>query len=260
MHPHEIFGLDSFHWFLLIVVPLSVVYLGRELSRAGFSYSRFFLLQTALFAVCIAGAKLFSLWLRDWQWHGPDYELFSGWRYPGAIIGLLLIGPILMRLMLPGYPIARYGDKLVIVMAFALAAYRVTCVINGCCTGPICDGNVCITYAHGSAAWYQHMQEGLLNPPTGRSLPVLPLHFRVMDASFLVGWFLLWWEPRRHDDGQLLVLYLVLHEGSKALLETWRVPYTANLQIISVVLAIVGVSLLIWDWRRRNNSDDSEIR
>ena len=255
MHPHQILGIDIFHWFLMVVVPLSVVYLGREVHRAGFSYRRFFILQIALLAVCLVGAKIFSLWLRDWQWHGWDYELPNGWRYPGAIIGLVVLGPLILWKLLPGYPVARIADKVVIVMAFSLAAYRVTCVMNGCCIGPVCDGNICITYAHGSAAWYHHMQQGLLNPPTGRSLPVLPLHLFFMAASLAVAFFLVWYERRKLYDGQLVLLYLLLHEGSKAILESWRMPYSLNLQLVSIVLALLAAAILIWNRQRLQKTD-----
>jgi prolipoprotein diacylglyceryltransferase len=259
MHPHAILGIDAFHWVLLFIVPATLVYLGREIKRAGFTYTRFLVLQLGLMSLCLLGAKVFSLWLRDWQWHGPDYELFGGWKYPGAIVALLLFGPPLMWKLLPGYSVWRFCDKLVIAMAFSLAFFRISCVLNGCCTGPVCDGHFCLTYAQGSAAWYEHMQQRLLTDPTGRSLGVVPLHLYFMAASLLVGAFLLWFESRKRYDGQLVLLYLLLHEGSKAILETWRVPYAQNLQVVSAVLAVAAAALLLWQWRRRRGVPVSQV-
>lgn len=251
MHPHPIFGIDSFHLILGVLLPLTFVYLAMQVRAAGYSYTRFMLLQIGLIIVALIGAKLFSAYMRDWGLHGWQWEVMNGWRYPGAVIGMLLFWPLIIRTTLPGYSIAQYCDKLAIVVAFCMAAIRINCILNGCCTGPVCDGPLCLTYAPGSAVWYEHLKHGQLAHPEQRSLTVVPLHLYFMLASLAVGVFLLWFEKRKHYAGQLVLLYLLLHEGSKALLEIWRVPHADNIQLVSVCLAVsAAIALFVLRKRR----------
>lgn len=251
MYPHTILGLDSFYLVLLIMVPPAVFYLGREIHKAGYSMARFFALQIGIAVVCVAGAKLFSLYVRDWQWAGINYELLGGWKYPGAIVSILAFSPFLIWSTLPKYPIARFFDKLVIIVAFCLTVFRLSCFLRGCCTGPICDGELCITYASGSVVWYEHLTHGHLANPTDRSLAVMPLHLYFLVSSLAVALFLKWYEPRKSYDGQLLLLFLFLHEGMKAVLEIWRVPFSLEVQSVSVVLCVGALALLLWNWHRQ---------
>lgn len=250
MHPLPIFGLDAFYLVLLIMVPPAVFYLGREIHKAGYSLTRFVALQIGIAVVCLLGAKLFSLYLRDWQWAGMDYEMLGGWKYPGAIVGVMAFSPLLIRATLPDYPVTRFFDKLVIVMAFCLAVFRLNCLMKGCCTGPICDGQFCISYAPGSAVWYEHLKHGHLSNPTDRSLAVMPLHLYFLFSSLAVAVFLKWYEPRKAYDGQVVLLFLFLHEGTKAALELWRVPFSWEIQSVSLALCLGALVLLIWSWRR----------
>lgn len=251
MHPQAIFGLDTFFLVLIVMLPPAVLYLAREMRKAGYSYTRFFAIQLGVAVVCLTGAKLFSLYLRDWQWVNISYELVSGWKYPGAALGVLIAVPVLVRALLPNYPVLRFCDKLVIVAAFCLAVFRLSCVMKGCCTGPICDGEFCITYAQGSAVWYEHLTHGHLANPESRSLSVMPLHLYFLLASLAVGIFLKWYEPRKSYDGQLVLLFLVLHEGSKAVLEMWRVPFSMEVQAVSLFLCAGALLMLLWNWRSR---------
>ena len=110
----------------------------------------------------------------------------------------------------------------------------------------------CLSYAPGSQAWYVQLQQGLLqaNHP---SHPVLPLHLLFLAASLLVGLFLLWFDGRRSFDGQIALLYLVLHDGAKALLESFREPYVAQLQLTSLVISAAGLVLLLLILYRRRS-------
>ena len=66
-----------------------------------------------------------------------------------------------------------------------------------------------------------------------------------------VGIFLMWFDGRRSFDGQIALLYLVLHEGAKGLLESLREPYVAQLQMTSLLMSATGLLLLIIILRRR---------
>jgi hypothetical protein len=74
-----------------------------------------------------------------------------------------------------------------------------------------------------------------------------------MAASCGVGLFLMWFDGRRSFNGQIALLYLVLHDGAKGLLESLREPYVAELQITSLVVSAAGLIVLIaiMRWRRK---------
>jgi phosphatidylglycerol---prolipoprotein diacylglyceryl transferase len=74
---------------------------------------------------------------------------------------------------------------------------------------------------------------------------VVPLHLYFMLASFAVGVFLLWYRRRKRFDGELLLWFMLLHEGAKAALETFRVPFIPALQWISTGVAIAAALALV---------------
>ncbi len=75
-----------------------------------------------------------------------------------------------------------------------------------------------------------------------------------MAASLAVGIFLMWFDGRRGFDGQIALLYFVLHDGAKGLLESFRVPYVPQLQITSLVISVAGLIALIIIMRYRSKS------
>lgn len=117
----------------------------------------------------------------------------------------------------------------------------------------------CLSYSPGSQAWYIQFKQGLLPHASHPSHPVLPLHFLFMAASFGVGLFLMWFDTRRSFDGQIALLYLVLHDGAKGLLESFREPYVAQLQLTSLLISAVGLIalIIILRVRRKGQSDSS---
>jgi prolipoprotein diacylglyceryltransferase len=143
---------------------------------------------------------------------------------------------------------------LAITVCFCFALVRISCFLNGCCTGAECDSAFCFSYSVGSQAWYVQLKEGLLHSASHPSHPVLPLHFLFMGASFAVGMFLMWFDNRRSFDGQIALLYLFLHDGAKGLLESFRVPYVQELQLTSLSISAAGLIALIIIMRFRRNS------
>jgi len=138
-------------------------------------------------------------------------------------------------------------------VCFCFALVRITCLLNGCCTGVQCDTFYCLSYAPGSQAWYTQWHAGLLPSAGHPSHPVLPLHLLFLLASLLVGLFLMWFDGRRAYNGQIAVLYLFVHDGAKGLLESFREPYVAELQATSLAISALGLILLVAiGYRRRS--------
>ncbi|MEZ5571251.1 MAG: prolipoprotein diacylglyceryl transferase [Halioglobus sp.] len=256
MYPNGLFGLDALQLLLSPIAIFGILFFILYLRQDGIRATRTVVLLLSICVIAFAGAKLFSLYVRGWELYSPlSSELRSGLRYPGALLAMLLLGPLLKHWLLPELPVARFFDVLGITVCFAFALVRISCLMNGCCTGGQCTEFYCLTYAPGSQVWYMHLQHGLLESAAHRSLPVLPLHLLFMAASLGVGLFLMWFDGRRSFNGQIALLYLVLHEGAKGLLESFRDPYVAQLQITSLLMSAAGLLILITIvLRRRGNA------
>jgi prolipoprotein diacylglyceryltransferase len=246
MYPSGLFGLEALQLLISPIAIFGILFFILYLRQDGVRTGRTVILLLLVAVVAFLGAKLFSLQVRGWELYNPlSAELRAGLRYPGALIAMVLLGPLLQRWLLPELPLARFLDVLAITVCFAFALVRFSCFMNGCCTGVQCTEFYCISYAPGSSVWYHHFQHGLLDAGDHPSLPVLPLHFLFMAASFSVGLFLMWFDGRRSFNGQIGLLYLVLHEGAKGLLESFRDPYMVELQMTSLLISAAGLVALI---------------
>ncbi len=246
MYPHPVFGLDPFLVVLIFISIFGTLQFFYLLRDSGYTVKQLLLLQLSIVLSTLIGAKLFSLYIRGWEpFPSLQHEIVSGWRYPGAIIGLFVLMPLLKRLLAPGISLLRCGDASAIAAAFALGVFRVSCIMNGCCTGAVGHEPYCWSYAKGSAAWFWQRKDGLIDSSHTHSLPVVPLHLYFMLASFAVGVFLLWYRKRKRCDGELLLWFMLLHEGAKAALETFRVPFIPQLQWVSIGVAVAAAVALM---------------
>jgi prolipoprotein diacylglyceryltransferase len=262
MYPQGLFGIEALQLLISPIAIFGILFFILYLRQDGIRAGRAVVLLLLIAVVAFLGAKLFSLQVRGWEPYQPlSAELRGGLRYPGALIAMVLLGPLLKRWILPELPLARFLDVLAITVCFAFALVRFSCFMNGCCTGPPCEGFFCLSYAPGSQVWYTHFQQGLLASADLPSLPVLPLHFLFMAASFSVGLFLMWFDGRRSFDGQIALLYLVLHDGAKGLLESFRDPYVVELQMTSLLTSAAGLVALIavMRWRRGRRASGSGV-
>jgi phosphatidylglycerol:prolipoprotein diacylglycerol transferase len=246
MYPHPVLGLDPFLVVLVVISVFGTLQFFYLLRDSGYSIRELLLLQLSILISTLIGAKLFSLYVRGWElFPSLKHEIAAGWRYPGAVLGLFILMPLLKRLLAPRVSLLRCGDASAVAAAFALGVFRVSCIMNGCCTGGVGHEPYCWTYERGSAVWFTHLKEGLVAPGSEHSLPVVPLHLYFMLASFAVGAFLLWYRKRKHFDGELLLWFMLLHEGAKAALESFRVPHIAALQYTSLGVAIAAAVALV---------------
>jgi hypothetical protein len=242
MYPNGLFGLDALR---VMISPIAIfgtvffiLYLRNDHVKAG----RAALLLVVMGIFSLLGAKLFSLYVRDWEVFEPLSSELRG-------------GPLLKRWLLPDLPLPRFLDVLAITVCLCLVLMRFSCFMNGCCTGPECTAIYCLSYEPGSSAWYVQLQEGLLDHSSHPSNPVLPLHFLFMAASLGVGVFLIWFDTKRSFNGQIGLLFLVLHDGAKGILESFRVPYVGELQLTSLSISAAAlIALISIVYYRRVNS------
>lgn len=237
----------SSHAFVIpVIVLIATLLMVWHLRNENTTPQRIIWMQMSIGLIGLVGAKVFSLYVRGWEMYSPFLvELQVGWRYPGAILALLIFVPLIRKWILPKVGTLRYLDAMVLIVGVGLGLWRISCYLNGCCVGAVCDANYCVSYPQGSIVFNQQLGEGLISNSAVQSLPVFPLQFLFMAATFLVVGFLFWFNRFKQYDGQLILLYAFLHEGLKAWLEFLRSPYLSELQIASAVVSVVALLALI---------------
>lgn len=244
MYTHDILGVDAYSLVIIVVSIICTAFLFYLARREGIVGWRLLVMQCAMALITLAGAKLFSLYVRDWQLAPLAMELRSGWRWPGGLLAFVVFGPMLAPRILGTVGFLRYGDLMGITLALGMGVMRIACFLTACCLGDVNHG-LGLAYAKGSNVWQGQYSDGLIPVTAPASLPVTPLHLYFMLTSFAVAAFLLWFDPRRHYNGQVLLVFLLLHETAKGLLETFRHPYIAELQATSLTTALVAATLLV---------------
>lgn len=210
------------------------------------SSNQLLLAQMAIGLAGIIGAKLFSLYIRDFEPFTPlSLEVTLGWRYPGGMLAVIVFAPFIIRKVLPNISIPQYLDTFALTMGIGVALWRVSCYLNGCCTGGLCDEFYCLVYPVGSEVALWQQAQDLISTGSA-SLAVFPLQFMFMLASLCTVVFLLFFERYKSFHGQVALLYLFIHELLKYGLEFQRVPYLPKLQYTSLLISIMALMVLLF--------------
>jgi phosphatidylglycerol:prolipoprotein diacylglycerol transferase len=246
MHP-AIFGAATFPIFLAVAVTVGTAVHLWLVRGAGLPVARILGLYAGAALTMFVGAWLFGAWIAS----GPSPRwLTNRLRYPGALLGLLAGMPVLARWLGRGIPLRLWGDLMVPGAAFALAILRIDCLLAGCCSGRVCNLPWAIQFPPGSRPWYAHAALGLIPRDAGASLSVHPLQIYFLLLALSLGLLALWWLPRKAYDGQVLLLFLALHEGAKFLLEFLRDPPLPQLQTVSLAVSLTATLALAAIWAR----------
>ena len=113
MYPSGLFGLEALQLLISPIAIFGILFFILYLRQDGVRTGRTVWLLLLVAVVAFLGAKLFSLHVRGWQIYNPlSSELRGGLRYPGALIAMILLGPLLKRWLLPELPLARFLDVL----------------------------------------------------------------------------------------------------------------------------------------------------
>lgn len=191
----------------------------------------------------LGGAKLHSL-LERGAVQPLMWELQNGYRYPGAVVTMLILLPLLARLRPLGAPLLDIGDAAAAAAGFAMAVVRLGCFLAGCCHGTVSALPWAIAFPAGGPAWVAQVRAGLMMPDAPAALAVHPLQLYFVLWSLALGCLLLWWAPRRAWRGQVLLLWLALDNLAKAALESLRDPPVAHLQWLSLAIGLVSTAVL----------------
>ena len=195
--------------------------------------------------ISIFGSKILSLVERSWFEGDLAFELAGGWRQPGGTLLLALLGPIAIKLCLPRLSWRRFFDGYLIFHAFKLGLYRIRCHLQGCCVGGQCDGGYCLEYGQHTHVYWSHLRDGIILPGATHSAPVFPLHFAYMVLGIGLAIFLFWYSRRSRFEGEVALLFFVIHEYGKGALEVFREPSVPLLQMVSWITATLALLVLI---------------
>lgn len=200
------------------------------------------ILLAALFM--LLGGKAHSLLERGAFAIPITQELIYGYRYPGGFAAFIISLWVGSTYIVPQAGFALLGDIFAPALGFAIAIIRFGCFLSGCCFGTICSLPWAVEFPSGSRAWHAHQSLGVIASDAVHSLPVHPLQLYMAGFGLIMGIFLLWFQKRKQFDGQVFLLYLVLHGTAKFFVEFFRHDHILTVQLMALAMALVGAALL----------------
>jgi phosphatidylglycerol:prolipoprotein diacylglycerol transferase len=170
---------------------------------------------------------------------------------PGRI-GAILAIPIAARFARLG--VAAFADLLAIPICFSMAVQRIGCFVAGCCFGTVSDVPWAVRFPERSRPWLSHVRDHVLSPYSSQSLGVHPLQLYFAVWSLGVVMVLLWLRSNhRRPAGITFLMFIVLNEAGKAVLERFRYPdvgvVRVDLPLMSatfVAAATLALALLVF--------------
>jgi phosphatidylglycerol:prolipoprotein diacylglycerol transferase len=245
----SIFGVPSYTLFIVLAVAAGLGAAVISARRARIPLGRLLCLEVVLISAAFGGAKLFWLWemgLPRSPWNVP--ATLDGFRYPGGLLAVLAVLPLASRAF--RIPVAALADLMAAPAAVAVAVVRVGCLLHGCCHGGPSALPWAVSFPRHSMVWNEHVALGLTPMDSASSLAVHPLQLYFGLWSAIVAVVLSRLQDRQRYPGQLVLTFLALHEGGKAVLESFRIPHRSDLQLVSLALALGGAGALLVNRRR----------
>lgn len=242
--------INSYLGFVLAAVAVGIGCLAIAWRAVGLPVGwRFLALAATTAIIGLAGGRLYIL-LEQWR-NGVDATgwLDGGFRLPGAVAGMLVGMAVGQRVFCPEVTLARVLDLGALAAQPALVVVRFGCLAAGCCFGTVSGLPWAMHLPRDSQAGAVHQALHLMGPGDLSTVPVHPLAVYFMLLHLALGAVLLWFRRRQTYDGQLLLVCLVIGQGGKALLETFRQPFpeapTVHLVAASATIAAVAAIGLV---------------
>ncbi len=171
----------------------------------------------------LVGAKLLLI-LFEWEYYAANpgqiftlSTLRAGGVFHGGLIAALLVGYYYMRRK--KLPVLRTCDVFAPGLAIGHAIGRLGCFAAGCCWGVACDRPWAVTFTNPSA---HELTQVPLNHP------LHPTQLYEAGAEALTFGILFTLFQKRHRDGQIIGLYLVLYAVARFLVDFVRDYNQAN--------------------------------
>jgi phosphatidylglycerol---prolipoprotein diacylglyceryl transferase len=237
-----VLGIRAYPAAVAIAVVAGIALTLYRARRAGIRWRDLLIAEAVLVVAALVGGRFHAL-IEAGTWRPGALLALNGFRSPGALVGLLAALVFLKRRRI--VPIGRLADAIAIPVAVGMATIRVGCFLHGCCYGRPTDVPWAVSFPARSPAWSEHVAAKLLAETAARSLPVHPLQLYFGVWSIAVALVLAWRQRGARYDGELFLLFLALHEGGKAALESLRAPAPLwHLQWPALFLAAIGTVAL----------------
>lgn len=182
----------------------------------------------------IIGGKL--LWIiTDFKLIMDDPSILKNIGYGFVIYGAIIGGAIGVYIYCKKFRwnTLEFFDMAVPGVALAQGFGRIGCLLAGCCYGAHTDSPLGIEFPHSLFA------------PSGVKLHPTQIYSSIFD--FLLGIFLLWYFNRKHKDGQVFGLYIIIYSVGRFLIEFLRDDPRGNVgvfstsQFIAIFTLVFGV-------------------
>jgi phosphatidylglycerol:prolipoprotein diacylglycerol transferase len=242
MHP-ELFGVPSYTLAFAVAGVAGTFVWVRSCPYEGVRRGEVARFLAFIIVAMVLGAKLYSVIERGGL-GSSAYELSNGYRYPGAMLSMLVALPFIARLNWT-FSLGQVADLIAPAIPAAMAVVRVGCFLNGCCSGVTCDLPWAVRFPKGSEAWAEQVFSRTISMSEAWSHGVHPWQMYMGVACLVIAAGLLWWRPRRAYDGQLMLLYLAFHNGARVVLEFLRQRYEWHLHLMSLALFGGATAVLI---------------
>ena len=242
-------SIRTYSAFVSLSVLVGVLVIAFAAWRTGLSVWRIVLLALGIALTALVGAKLWGLVEENSFARLAWVNLVSGFRYPGALAGVLVGLVVWRRVLFPQVSVAALGDLIAPAMGFAEAVGRVGCFLSGCCFGRVSTLPWAICFPRNSPAYRFQGLHGLLSGDPARSLPVHPLQLYFLGLALGLGILCLRLQRHQRYDGQVLLVFVAVHEWGKFLLEFLRFPAapdaTVYLHAAALVAALFATAVLL---------------
>ncbi len=247
--------------FVALAILSGAICCAHLLRECGLGRGRTALLLLIGASAALVGAKFFSAIERGGLvWWNAGWELAHGYRYPGGILALVVVGPALRRFLPARISLAHMGDLLAPVIALSMSIVRIGCFLSGCCHGIVSTQPWSVRWPAGSLAWSSHLDLGWIDPSSNASLAVHPLQLYFGLSSLGVALFLLWYRRRQRWNGESFFAFLLIDGAVKFALEQLRGDYQPALATAAAIFALTGAIGLATGSRKLVTTDMRDCR
>jgi len=257
-------GAVTVHWYGVLMAAgfaaglANWVVLGR---REGRNYTYCADLLFWIMVAGLVGARAAYV-LTEWgEFRDDPLSVFAVWRggliYYGGFAGALAAIVVFARR--GGESAAGLFDFVVTSVPLGHALGRVGCFLNGCCFGAVHAGAAAVRYPAQSYPWLIQVHTLALGREEAHGLPVHPVQLYEAGFNLALAAVLNAAYRRRHREGGVAALYLLLYAPARFLLESLRGDPRAHWlglsvgRLVSLVLAAVGAAA--WAWSRRRGRE-----
>ncbi len=241
--------------FLSLAVVIGAVFGAASLRPFGIGWRVCGTLLASGAGTAVIGAKAFSAFERGGLvWWDPWWELVHGYRYPGAILALVSVAPLLRRLLHGRLRLVQLADVLAPTVALSMSVVRVGCFAAGCCHGTPSALPWSVRFPPATPAFLSHVERGWIDASASSSVSVHPLQVYFCATSLALALLLIRFRRKQARDGQTFFLFLLIDGILKLGFEQLRLDSQPPLALAAAVFATVGAVGVASSgdaWRRR---------